>query len=110
MSDQDRELLELAAKAAGYKDPCWEGDSLFVYNNEWLIDFNPLISSGEAMDLAATLKMDVLQDSESVSVKRYVGPGVDHQYLAQEQVTGCRFKATRRAIVCAAAEIGRSMP
>jgi hypothetical protein len=108
----DRELLELAAKAAGMTG-CW----IEYDQSKWLNPsgyyvlphalWNPLNDDGDALRLAASLKMDVLQDSDSVNVKRYVGPDVDHQYLAYETIEGDRLKTTRLAIVRAAAEIGR---
>lgn len=107
---EDEKLLMLAAKAEGREPPidangvfsAWIGSS---ENGHW---WNPLEDDGDALRLAASLKMDVLQDAESISVKRYVGPYVDHQYLAYECIDGGRLKTTRRAIVIAAAAIART--
>lgn len=113
MSDKDREILELAAKAASIPvtpDCHIPSGGIWLPNVDVDRVWSPLTDDGDALRLAALLKMDVLQDSESVSVKRYRGAAFETEYLAQEQVAECRFKATRRAIVIAAAEIGRAMP
>lgn len=110
----DRELLELAAKSAGYRYE-WafttSGEEIMHarVNDSCCIEWMPRDNDGDAFRLAATLKLDVLQDAGSVSVKRYVGPDVEAQYLAYEGVGECRLKATRYAIFIAAAEIGKSM-
>jgi hypothetical protein len=95
----DRELLELAAKADGIE---WD---------EFTLDcWNPLISDGDALRLAVKLGMTVLAD-----------PGIDGSVAAQidpptspltsvwadELAEPDPYAATRRAIVRAAAEIGK---
>lgn len=107
---EDERLLMLAAQAEGREPPIdangvfssWVGSA---ENGHW---WNPLEDDGDALRLAASLKMDVLQDAESISVKRYVGPDVDHQYLAYECIDGDRLQTTRRAIVIAATAIART--
>lgn len=107
---EDENLLMLAAKAEGREPPIdangvfgsWVGSA---ESGHW---WNPLEDDGDALRLATSLRVDVLQDADSISVKRYVGPNVDHQYLAYECIDGNRLQTTRRAIVRAAAEIGKA--
>jgi hypothetical protein len=107
----DIELLELAAKAAGieidqkysevpYKPIAADGDALVVFNSQgdhsiW----NPLTDDGEALRLAVKLSLDIHVDSNLTEVI----------YLdaTTEAHLGDPYAATRRAIVRAAAEIGK---
>lgn len=89
----DRELLELAAKAAGYErnsagpiGPC-----------EW----NPINDDGDALRLAVKLGIDVCINHEELEV------WADD---CREPVIRDAGAAARRAIVRAAAAIGRGMP
>ena len=92
----DRELLELAAKAAEltnwkfYEEHPFDGYPRHSFGmrlgvNRW----NPLTDDGDALRLAVDLK--IIKNS--------------HQWLDEF----ANHAATRRAIVRAAAEIGRSM-
>ena len=93
----DRELLELAAKAAGYK-------KRFVHYLGW----NPLIDDGDALRLAVKLGLGV---SVPLGYKRTdVVAFSDSRINAIESHGSDPLAATRRAIVRAAAEIGRQMP
>jgi hypothetical protein len=91
----DRELLELAAKAAGIElgewckelDAFWRGKT---GDGIW----NPLADDRDAFRLAVKLGIDVFPWQNKTHDERTIGIEA----------------ATRRAIVCAAAEIGRAMP
>jgi len=96
MTEQtDRELLEMAAKAAGYdiqphpnRRSC--RDLFFLCNNR---NWNPLADDGDALRLAVKLNL-----WEAVRLAhRLVSDTVD------------LYAATRRAIVRAAAAIGEAM-
>ena len=110
----DRELLELAAQAAGELTPNRYGND--AYFDGVLDRWNPLTDDGDALRLAVKLRLGItfgrsyhFDDGpmtfcgeyrdrlESVTYKRFVVHGSDP------------YAATRRAIVRAAAEIGRSM-
>lgn len=111
----DRELLELAAKAAGHRiNP-------FFYHAEagvYVLDpiggadyWNPLTDDGDALRLAVKLGIHVSPDCEhetSEPEARAATPSAAH--LMQEKHKGEPYAATRRAIVRAAAAIGESMP
>ena len=100
----NRELLELAAKAAGIThegldDPDDETSGLWV---SWATSWNPLTDDGDALRLAVKLRLAV-----------DVGQEATHVYSSDkgivEPLDTDPYAATRRAIVRAAAEIGRNM-
>lgn len=116
----DRELLELAAKAAGYviesfsssggawvhpagEQPDEDGDhpGLFLWN--------PLANDGDALRLMATLNIDV-HFRENINGAFVVAERHDIEFCPESLDGPHEWDATRRAIVRAAAEIGRSMP
>lgn len=103
----DRELLELAAKAAGNIQ--WDRSGLspvFIETKDGaLSDWNPLTDDGDALRLAVKLGLLVDCDyylKESEAMGRGAYQVVEHE--------DDPYAATRSAIVRAAAEIGRSMP
>ena len=96
----DRELLELAAKAAGMKPGSWF-DGLNDEGRETGDYWNPLTDDGDALRLAAALEIDIAFNGSPDIVwadDNWSEPGCDD-----------RAAATRRAIVRAAAAIGESM-
>jgi hypothetical protein len=105
----DRELLDSAALAAGYQlgwihdiprvrcDP----EKEFLGWPGWT-PWNPLTDDGDALRLAVKLEMDVCFGANYVIVRGSVQtPTVNN--------AGDPYAATRRAIVRAAAEIGKGM-
>ncbi len=94
----DRELLELAAKAAGIEGE-WSSSGLWHRHTLW----NPLTDDGDALRLAVKLRINldlqyrgmVYATTEEFDVDAPHGPDP--------------LAATRRAITRAAAEIGRNM-
>lgn len=108
----DRELLELAAKAAGLHIKSYAVDTddkligLVVgrkFTKEKVV-WSPLTDDGAALRLATILKADVKFHDGGVSV--YI-EGCQQGYF--EDIGDDPYAATRRAIVRAAAEIGRNM-
>ena len=101
----DRELLELAAKAAGidYR-PQYDLVKTSIGWDTW----DPLTDDGDALRLAVKLQLRVLPPEDEFGLDR-----------ASVRITGVRdlvdafdsdpCAATRRAIVRAAAEVGRNM-
>jgi len=114
----DRELLELAAKAAGRKVFSYIDDPIFgVGMNDGETDsalWNPLTDDGDALRLAVKLDMDVFVEfGESRSFASTSGddgltPGEFEENTCSWM--GDKGEAVRRAIVRAAAEIGKGMP
>lgn len=119
----DRELLEMAAKAAGVS-AYWSTDGtiqarpLFVvsvigatgempYEEEW----NPLKSDGDALRLAVKLGIDIETHGCNSAHPFACAFDCERNIAEEEQPdNGDPYAATRRAIVRAAAEIGRAMP
>lgn len=107
----DRELITMAAKAAGIQIIRWgKTDGAFIgQGSAW----SPLVDDGDALRLAVKLGMRVYV---------YPGDGDDVTVVANDELQAKnaphiseshgedKFSATRRAIVRAAAEIGRAMP
>jgi len=108
----DRELLELAAKSINgfYNEKTdaisFDGFDALKYNFANWIPWNPLNNSGNALDLAIKLGIGI---SFGVQDARVVASGMDSIYGEWEKIDGDPFAATRRAIVRAAAEIGKEM-
>jgi hypothetical protein len=110
----DRELLALAAMAAGYK--VYDGGKLFWIwkdsNVEW-VDWNPLSDDGDALRLAAKLHIGVRTHGPDHWLQKNVAVALWDAGERSGQVTiqadGDFLRSTRRAIVRAAAEIGRHM-
>jgi hypothetical protein len=121
MTTDDRELLELAALAAGVKVEgfCTAGAIIggTVDVPEGTVDvlvyWNPLDDDGAALRLAVELRIDVLftrTDVEAWASLHIVAAGETDPGAIIRLADGvCPHAATRRAIVRAAAEIGRRM-
>lgn len=102
----DKELLELAAKAAGIEIEWDESlDSLVMPNDEdgWfsIVRWNPLDNSTQAFNLAVKLRLDILIRGIETLVPFRDLRGIKHGENP--------YAATRRAIVEAAAEIGKNI-
>jgi len=103
----DKELLELAAKAAGYEalphpnGKHSRGFHFLVKSKNW----NPLTDDGDALRLAVKLGL-------VVSVNYELGlafcTSIDRQTYQASEGLKDPCAATRRAIVRAAAEIGKN--
>lgn len=98
----DRELLELAAKASGELTPSWYGNA--AYFDGVLQRWNPLTDDGDAFRLAAKLFMEVRFLNGAAWAEPANGcNGPFHEFEGESHA------AARRAIVRAAAEIGKGM-
>lgn len=118
MNTNDLDLLKRAAKAAGYefRGLCAAGDPMlqhpptdigprFYVPTKW----NPLADDGDALRLAVKLRLSVKHGTE-------IGDSTPSAYAYFGDAGECCFEphgtdpldATRRAIVRAAAEIGRN--
>ena len=107
----DRELLELAAKAVGIKIT-WLSTSeprLSVEDIKrgYRTDWNPLTDDGDALRLAVDLDIEVefISDARICACAPVPETGGDIHQCVYEYTD--KHAATRRAIVLAAAEIGR---
>lgn len=111
----DRELLELAAKAAGYELDWYPSTRCDLVTKRSVgevvkLDWNPLTDDGDALRLAVKLALKIEQRDGCIGVQwidRRGNPEEWPDYLAVP-IKDDPYAATRRAIVRAAAEIGRS--
>lgn len=109
MTDPDRKLLELAAKASGLPIGKWVGlrewsdepnlEGFYLDGDNW----NPLTDDGDAFRLAVKLGIGLGFEQETVSAYQHY-PHDDYfvEYIDEQEPAA----ATRRAIVRAAAAIG----
>lgn len=112
----DKELLELAAKAAGIDLDYRRSSNAFYFDDpetgreQWC----PLDDDGQALRLAVKLQLTVCNEHVSSGVAYCI-----HEYdacpevrsgIGEDEVIEADYAATRRAIVLAAAEIGKAMP
>lgn len=107
----DHELLELAAKAAGLTITVNNKTRPGLYTiskpggpTEF---FDPLNDDGDALRLAVKLRFDIEYEGQVVWVN-YSQGGIT--YAVDESLVGDEVLALRRAIVRAAAEIGKVNP
>jgi hypothetical protein len=124
----NRELLELAAKAAGIHiigpiekwivQPNKEHEGGYLIRNNQGGDsaWNPLKDDGDALRLAARLTLNISFDRQTaapaVSCSFNGLPGVPYQHNEDRDVQGADeiLIRLRRAIVRVAAEVGKTMP
>lgn len=109
MSTNDLELLELAARAAGvehYGFGLMMNDEPFLKIKTHLGMWAPLTDDGDALRLAVNLSFDVDIEYDGCVIH---APDLEG-WISEIAKEGDVLAATRRAIVRAAAEIGRSMP
>ena len=109
----DRELLALAAKAAGYEWTGYFGDDevecqyFDIGLGEEVVPWNPLTDDGDALRLAVECE---------IAINPWAGKTVcwhEDSKVINHEKHDCNDNpcaATRRAITRAAAEIGRNMP
>lgn len=112
----DRELLELAAKAAGYIRMKYFDDIPYVsgdMNGDDFLAWNPLADDGDALRLAVKLCLrieiwdqDFMHNDPHVEVSFDLPSGMDGSVREPVWDAG---EAARRAIVRAAAEISKAM-
>lgn len=124
----DRELLELAAKAAGlnieyvpaatrnkgssltkFEVTAWNGP--FIAGTDGEEPWNPLTDDGDALRLALKMGIQIGNPYQYRKALAFIdtGHGVDWEYREHwEDFDEEPYAATRRAIVRAAAEIGKA--
>ena len=109
----DRELLELAAKAAGIDAHVTEWSSTVEDDEgDYLKPWNPLTDDGDALRLAVKLRISLMLAETPPGNPEVIyclthdtGP----EWRTAKALHGDPYAATRRAITRAAAEIGRNM-
>lgn len=115
----DRELLELAAKAACLRLE-WNGDSSIEVFERWCGNpseppeqdyrgWNPLDNDADALRLAVALRIDLLFFPGLGEIRAEDGDGNSATVEWDGQYEGCSARVREAFVRCAAA-IGRSMP
>ena len=102
--NNDRELLELAAKASGELTPDWYGNN--AYFDGVLKRWNPLTDDGDALRLAVKLELEICFNNQEEGTTVWC-PAIGDWLPEKHGDDPCA--ATRRAIVRAAAEIGKTL-
>ena len=112
----DRELLELAAKAAGIEIvPCTcnyeEWPFKYAEGQGKRGHWNPLVNDGDALRLAVSLSIRAIPKERSAYAEHWEkNIYVREPMKAKGREERSLHEVMRRAIVRAAAEIGRTMP
>ena len=118
----DKELIEFAAKAIGWRVASFSERGTSIVNGGMAVvvgegrnfGWRPQLDDGDSMRLAVKLRMEIYHGSDEGSAA-YVGYWVDGrmQYCIEyyDDIThmGDACSATRRAILRAAAEVGKAM-
>jgi hypothetical protein len=111
----DLELVKLAAKAAGMeiRKPMKYRNELEAkqsgYDNDGFNWWSPLTDDGDALRLAVKLKMSVNYLEAHPKGYEPARVSINNGYGIVEVIHNDPYAATRRAIVRAAAEIGKGM-
>lgn len=120
---EDRELLELAAKACGLElkfraltnMPGAVEMPRIVHENGVTEKWNPLEDDGDALRLSVSLQLSIRNEHVSAG-SAYCTDSSEKDYPVvdsgdnEDHVIASDYAATRRAVVMAAAEIGKVMP
>ena len=118
----DRELLELAAKAAGIEVEWREWTTGRIAEFQTIkytkhegfwgngVCWNPLTDDGQALRLAVKLRIDLVVAEDHIAAANYDFDKEKFLFASKcEGYRPCPYAATRRAIVRAAAEIAKQI-
>ena len=103
MTTTDRELLERAAKAAGYSIRFTSDGTCFRDGPDWMGQWSPLEDDGDALRLMVRLNMNVFQAGKSAYALPSDDDGTYEEQVRYTDAADDPYAATRRAIVRAAA-------
>ena len=103
-NEQQRKMLECAAKACGYEILDWYGERYTAHDGEKLIAFNPLTNPGDTAEMCAKL---------GIGTRWYLlndcvvcGPSYDNETAYFKDHDNSRLKAWMFAATMVAAKIG----
>lgn len=102
MNDTDKELLVFAAIAVDMQINFTAFEDFGIFDEISEEYWNPLTSDGDALRLAVKLELVIMPHGGSVEA--YIGDIECEEFIEDDP-----YAATRRAIVRAAAEIGKSI-
>lgn len=97
----NKELLELAAVASGMHSYLRHENGLVTPQGRL---WNPLTDNDDAFRLAVNLNLSFCVEKAYIVIHSFGRPN-----LVTQQYDGDPYAATRKAIVCAAAEIGKTL-
>ena len=108
--ETDKELLELAAKSAGYdvkphQNHAVSSNLVFIFKGK---NWNPLTDDGDALRLAVKLNLSICTGPCQSSATSIDG-ALYGFFPKEDSIYQCQYAATRRAIVRAAAAIGEKL-
>lgn len=107
----DRELLAMAAKAAGIEAQYSDNYGDFSIGDPYSkgeVRWNPITDDGDALRLAANLRIGLGDRETTVTAFYRQGMSTGSVYVEEHDTTN-KARATRRAIVRAAAEVGKAL-
>lgn len=96
-------MLIMAAKAAGIEYKIGSHGAILELYQDGHAEWNPLTDDGDALRLAVKLDIDIEFHDDIIFVVSNIG-------INEQDINNDKYAATRRAIVRAAAEIGKEMP
>jgi len=99
----DKELLELAAKAAGYDFHTWGGGFAIADKNKKYHRWNPLLDDADAFQLMVKLDFEIRFSYKFVSVSA-IGAWEEDSFTSET-----KNAVVRKMITRAAAEIGKGI-
>jgi hypothetical protein len=118
-AQEQRRLLEMAAKAIGGRITQWDGETLFHPEAGYAFDWSPIDDDGDALRLAVSLRLTVnlteCRCCAGIYACQLDGDGdypdisVRHSSEFDDAETADPYEAVRLAIVRAAAAIGEKM-
>jgi hypothetical protein len=115
----DQELLQMAAKALDNPKIRWNGaiwcncermNPADARGNRYPSEWNPLTDDGDALRLAAKVGLTIEVFHGRTIAKTHFSKGAQFSFVVADEKGKDVLAVTRRAIVRAAAEIGRAMP
>jgi len=102
-TEQQRKMMECAAKACGYEILDWYDERYTAHDGEKLIAFNPLTNPADTAEMCAELEIDWLNNWESVVAKQSQEVWVRASIKDHDN---SRLKAWMHAATMVAAKIG----
>lgn len=110
----DKELVRLAAKAAGLEIKLftYDGTAAILEENSQSrcgVSFNPLFDDGDALRLAVNLGIQIIPGENYIEAVKPSSRLRQTRFCEMYSAHDNQLAATRRAIVKAAAEIGESV-
>ena len=106
-TEQQRKMMECAAKACGYEILDWYGERYTAHDGEKLIAFNPLTNPGDTAEMCAKLRISVLYEHDPCEfLSCFAHNSHDPEIAYYKDHDNSRLKAWMFAATMVAAKIG----